>query len=204
MAATSVNPLAPDAPSRAAAAETRFVIYDVPWPAYVALRDALDDHAGLRLTYLEGALELMSPSTDHVDYRALIARLLEAFAEEKDVDLRGFGGATFRKEATKRGLEPDECYSIGPLGEVPHIAIEVVVTSGLVDKLAVYQGLGVEEVWVWKGGKLTIMHLAGDAYAERPASARLPALDVAHLASFVSLGANQTRVVKEYRRSLRA
>ena len=33
---------------------------------------------------------------------------------------------------------------------VPDIAIEVVVTSGLVDKMAVYAGLGVPEVWLWR------------------------------------------------------
>src|SRR5450432_4652687 len=45
---------------------------------------------------------------------------------ERDVDLRGFGGTTFRREAKERGLEPDECYKLGKLEEdgVPDIAIE--------------------------------------------------------------------------------
>jgi hypothetical protein len=41
-------------------AERRFVLHDVPWWTYVALRDALD-HPGVRMTYLKGTLELMSP-----------------------------------------------------------------------------------------------------------------------------------------------
>src|SRR5438105_11349888 len=46
--------------------ERRFVLYDVPWWTYVALRDAMDErHPGLKMTYLEGALELMSPSDLH-------------------------------------------------------------------------------------------------------------------------------------------
>jgi len=62
--------------------EPRFVLHGVPWWTYVALRDALDDHAGLKLTYLEGALELMSPSLLHEDAKTIIARLLEAWAVE--------------------------------------------------------------------------------------------------------------------------
>ncbi|HEX3481791.1 MAG TPA: hypothetical protein VHT91_42555 [Kofleriaceae bacterium] len=42
--------------------EARFVLWGVPWWTYVVLRDALEDHAGLKLTYLEGTLELMRPS----------------------------------------------------------------------------------------------------------------------------------------------
>ncbi len=188
--------------STAAQDDRRFVIYGVPWPAYVALRDALDDRSGLRLTYLEGTLEFMSPSRDHEDYKKLIARLLEAYAEERDIDLRGFGGATFRKEAKQRGLEPDECYSLGPLGEVPDIAIEVIVSSGLVDKLDVYRGLGVPEVWVYKEGQLLVLHLTGGGYEPRTASFVLPDLNLPHLVRFIAVGENQTQIVKAYRRSL--
>src|SRR5262249_26665879 len=44
----------------AAHGERRFMLEDVPWWAYVALRDALED-SGTQMTYLEGSLELMSP-----------------------------------------------------------------------------------------------------------------------------------------------
>ena len=42
-------------------AERRFVVHDVPWWMYVALRDELDE-TGVRMTYLKGPLEPMSPS----------------------------------------------------------------------------------------------------------------------------------------------
>src|SRR5262249_49272814 len=132
--------------------ERRFLLHGVPWWTYVAPRDALDDQSGLKMTYLKGTLELMSPSILHEDAKTIIGRLLEVWAMERDVDLRGFGGATFRREAKQRGLEPDECYKLGKLddGDVPDIAIEVIVSSGLVDKMAVYAGLGVPEVWEWR------------------------------------------------------
>ena len=188
--------------------EQRFVLQGVPWWTYVALRDALEDHAGLKLTYLEGTLELMSPSILHEDAKKIIARLLEAWATERGIDLRGFGSTTFRREARQRGLEPDECYKLGKLQEdaVPDIAIEVVVSSGLVDKLAVYAGLGVPEVWVWRPSTAVIVvnRLVDGAYQHGARSEVLPGLDLAQLAKFVQPGENQTELVRAYQAVLRA
>jgi Uma2 family endonuclease len=187
--------------------EARFVLQGVPWWTYVALRDALDDHAGLKLTYLEGTLELMSPSLLHEDAKTIIARLLEAWAVERRIDLRGFGSTTFRREARKRGLEPDECYKLGKLEEdgVPDIAIEVVVSSGPVDKMAVYAGLGIAEVWVWQPSTaaIAVNHLIDGAYQHRERSVVLPALDLAELARFVRPGESQTELVIAYQAALR-
>ena len=179
----------------------------VPWWTYVALRDALDDHAGLKLTYLEGTLELMSPSLLHEDVKTIIARLLEVWAMERDIDLRGFGSTTFRREARQRGLEPDECYKLGKLAEdaVPDIAIEVVVSSALVDKLSVYAGLGLAEVWVWQPSTAAIIvnRLVDGAYQQCERSEVLPALDLVELARFVQPGENQTALAKAYQAALR-
>jgi Uma2 family endonuclease len=188
--------------------ESRFVLYGVPWWTYVALRDALDDHAGLKMTYLHGTLELMSPSTLHEDAKKIIARLIEVWAMERDADLRGFGGATFRREAKERGLEPDECYKLGKLDDdaVPDIAIEVVVSSGLVDKMAVYAGLGVPEVWEWRPSSQSIVvhRLVGEAYVRGDRSEILVDLDIVQLSGFVRPGENQTRLAKAYQAALRA
>lgn len=183
--------------------DRRFLIEGVPWAAYVGLRDALEERVGLRMTYLEGRLELMAPSARHEELGRMIARLVDAWAEACDVDLRGFRSTTFRQEAGQRGLEPDECYSLGPLGPVPDIAIEVVVSSPLLDKLSVYQGLGVSEVWVWAAGKLVVHRLADHGYDIQARSSLLPDLDLELLSRFVTCGENQVRAVKAYRRALR-
>jgi Uma2 family endonuclease len=149
----------------------------------------------------------MSPSKLHEEESKLIARLLEAWAEEHDLDLRGFKSTTFRNEARARGAEPDECYSIGPLAAdaPPQIAIEVVVSSPLLDKLDVYAGLGVAEVWVWHSPSrnFAVHRLAGGEYEAVASSHLLPALDLGLLASFVRAGENQTALVKSYRVALR-
>jgi len=190
---------------RAADAERRFLLSRVPWSLYLTLRDALGDDDATRMTYLEGTLELMSPSTAHEDVKTILARLLEAWAMELDVDLRGFGSATFRKEAKQRGLEPDECYTLGPLeeGGVPLIAIEVEITSPLIDKLEVYAGLGIREVWLWRDGVVAVRCLVEGQYEPRTTSEVLPALDVTLLARFVRRGESQTTLAKAFLAAVR-
>lgn len=188
-------------------AERRFLLTYVPWPLYMAMRDALDS-TRVHMTYLAGRLELMRPSKRHEEESKILARLLEACAEENDVDLRGFKSTTFRNELQARGAEPDECYTLGPLPEdgPPQLVIEVVVANPLIDKLEVYAGLGVPEVWVWQSTArtLALFRRSGAAYVVSQASALLPQLDVTLLASFVRTGENQTALVKAYRAALRA
>jgi Uma2 family endonuclease len=201
-AAISTSTAAPESEG----AERRFLLHGVPWSTYVALRDALDDTA-IRMTYCHGELELMSPSELHEESTKLLARLIEAWAEENDVDLRGFRSTTFRAEAEKRGLEPDECYTVGPKAKdaPPHIAVEVVVGSPLLDKLAVYAGLNVSEVWQRRAavGRVEVLRLTGGEYQPRERSELLPELDLELLARFVRPGENQTRAVRAYREALR-
>src|SRR5437667_12626933 len=94
---------APEA--RPSSVEQRMLIHGVTWKDYVILREALDT-PGLRMTYCEGALELMSPSRSHELWKKTIARLIELYAFLKGLPLVGYGSTTFRKEVKERGAEP--------------------------------------------------------------------------------------------------
>jgi len=183
--------------------EQRFVIHGVTWKQYEAMRAATDHIRGLRMTYLEGVLELMTASRDHEWVKTCLARLLEIYALERDLPLNGYGGTTFRKRAKERGLEPDECYSLGPMGDVPDIALEVVFSRGAIDKLEVYRGLEVPEVWIWKAGRMTLWRLGkAGRYHSVKRSRFLPDLDIEQLLSFVRPD-DQTGAVRAYRDALR-
>lgn len=182
----------------------RVLVHNISWDAYVVMSEALGNSGShARLTYLEGALEIMTNSRDHETLKKLLARLLEAWADERGVELEGYGSTTFRKQAKERGLEPDECYCVGTMKEVPQIALEIVVSSGLLDKLEVYRGLGVAEVWVFEGQALTVHRLDGETYVAERASRVLPALDLGQLASHVRVDASQSAAVRAYRAELR-
>ncbi len=193
-----------DVPAGQPAAEQRLRLQGITWQQYDAMVALfMNQFPALRMTYLEGILELMSTSSEHERLKKIIARLIEAFAEEADIDLNGYGSTTFRSEAAARGLEPDECYSLGILNETPDIAIEIVITSGGIDKLAVYQGLGVQEVWFWENQRFGLYSLINPTSGYQPieTSELLPRLDFSLLTQFIE-PSNQTQAVKAYRRAL--
>lgn len=185
--------------------DSRLLLHHVPWATYESLLNLFgDQQPGLRMNYLQGSLEIWMPGREHERIKTLFGRLVEAFAEEFDLELNGYGSTTFRKRAAERGLEPDECYCLGELGDVPDIAIEVVVTSSLLDRLEIYRGLGVREVWVWRQGKLLFYSLESSEqpYQQADWSQILPQLDPELLISFLE-ETNQTQAVKSYRARLR-
>jgi Uma2 family endonuclease len=191
--------------------DERVILYDIPWEVYVALCEAVGDAPGVRMTYLEGTLEIMSPSPRHEKLKKVIARLAETYFEERGIGATGYGSATFREEKKKRGLEPDECYVFDREldedgGDVPDLAIEVNLTSGGVNKLAVYEGLGIREVWMWRRrtDRIHVYHLGASGYEERDRSAFAPHLDLDELLRFARAEyPNQTALVRAYREHLR-
>ena len=174
--------------------EQRIVIHGVRWKDYVILREALEV-PGLRMTYLKGALEIMSPSRAHESYKTIIARLVETYAFLLRLPLNGYGSTTFRMEAKERGAEPDECWTVGRElvdGAFPDIVLEVIEASPMLDKLAVYDGFGVPEVWLFERGAFTIhRRKASSGYVRAAKSALLPELDFALIAKLTAKGDQQ-------------
>ena len=183
-----MNPMASQIlpPAIVSLPEQRVVLDGVSWQQYELLLATLgDDFPALRLSYLEGTLEIMTTSPLHEELKSIIRMLLEAYFQEFQIRYHCIGSATFRKMARQRGLEPDECYCLGQKKEVPDLAIEVVLSSGMVDKLEIYRGLDVTEVWVWEAGQFTIRHLRTDGYERITRSELLPDCDIELLARYV-------------------
>ncbi len=181
--------------------EQRLVLTGVSWEEYEALRAALDEHPGVRIYYLEGEVEIVSPSRKHERLKKMIARLVEAYALVRQVALLGLGSTTFRERAKERGLEPDECYCVDQERAVPDIAIEVVVSRGVLDKLSLYAGLGIAELWEYEGGAFHVHVLRDGRYEPRPGSTLLPELDLALLARHAER-TDQADAVRDYIRAL--
>lgn len=191
-------------PSSTLPAEQRLVLEGVSWQQYELLLATLgDDFPNLRLSYLEGILEIMTTSPEHQELKKMIGMLMEAYFQETRTRFHAIGSATFRKALKLRGLEPDECYCLEQKKEFPDIAIEVVLSSGLVDKLDIYQGLGVTEVWQWQGGQFQIHRLRSTGYEIIARSELLPNLDLSLLVSFVR-PAEQFDAVMAFRDRIRA
>lgn len=103
------------------------------------------------MTYDQGTLEMMSSSDEHEWVKRLIGRMIEAVTEELRIPVRSLSATTWRRQDIDKGLEADECYYIRSHPKIsgrkridlirdppPDLALEVVVTHGDVDKMAIY------------------------------------------------------------------
>jgi Uma2 family endonuclease len=78
----------------------------------------------------------------------------------------------------------------------------VVWTSGGIDKLDAYRGLGVPEVWFWESSKISVFVLRGGRCHQVEDSEQLPELDLPEFTRFVE-HPSQIRGVPEYRALLK-
>ncbi|HWU85721.1 MAG TPA: Uma2 family endonuclease [Kofleriaceae bacterium] len=182
------------------------VLRAMAWQDYEALLAIRGDRAGVRMYYLDGEIEIVSPTKIHEGRKKTLARLLEMWAMESEVALNGFGSWTLKKELREAGAEPDECYIVGESEkDVPDLAIEVEWSrvTGL-SKPEIYRRLGVRDLWTLKSdGRLVIRILEKGDWVEHARSKLLPKLDLAWLRSFLDIEP-QSKAVRALRDALRA
>lgn len=165
--------------------EKRQMISGVSWDSYETLLNQLGDSLEYRVTYLDGVLEFVSPNRKHERNKTNIGSLIEAYCQEKRIRYFPLGSTTLRKSEKRGGTEPDESYCIGIEKEFPDIAIEVVVTSGGLDKLELYKRLGIKEVWFFKNNQFEVYCLRDNSYEEVAKSEILPKINLIMLAYYV-------------------
>ena len=167
------------------------------WDDYATVLKIRGDRSRARVSYLEGELELLSPSYPHESIKTTFAILLEAWAVATKTPIIGAGSWTVRRKRSRRGVEPDECYIVGTRRKsAPDLAIEVLWTSGGLDELEIYRGLGVREVWVWEDGRINICVLGRQGYERRETSIVLPKLDLKLLARYAVEGPRAQTVLR--------
>jgi len=170
---------------KSVAQEQNLILSGISWSQLEALDLALENIVGIRLLYLDNFLEIMTLSPEHEATKRTIGLLLEAYMREKGIRFYGRGGPTLGSEEQRARKEPDESYNLDIPKTIPDLAIEVVLTSGGIDKLQLYQRLGVPEVWFWEDGLLKIYHLR-EEYERLESSELLPDLDVSLLRRYIT------------------
>jgi Uma2 family endonuclease len=179
------------------------VLINATWSDYQRFLELRGDRSSPRLAYLNGTVELMSPSQEHESIKSIIGRLIEVWCLHFNIEFQTFGSWTLENEETARGVEPDECYVFSAQQKParPDLVIEVIWTSGGLDKREIYRALEVPEIWFWKRGKITAYVLRGDTYVEQTESERVPGIDLEALASFIDRPTT-SQSIREYRNSL--
>src|SRR5262245_56776733 len=69
--------------------DQRVVLTGLSWKQYEGLIAAVGERPALRMTYLDGTLDIMTTSPEHELDKTLLARLIEAFADEREIALIG-------------------------------------------------------------------------------------------------------------------
>lgn len=186
--------------------EDRFVVRrGVSWSEFQRVLEERGERSHPRMAYLEGTLEIMSPGSHHEGLRGVIGCLVEVWCLEHDIEFTTLGNWTQQDEAVARAVEPDECWVFGgPLGERSRcdLAIEVIWTSGSINKLEIYRKLGVREVWIWRRGRLTAYALRGEIYEPMSESLVLPGIDLLQLAAHLD-HPTTSAAIRAYRDLLR-
>jgi Uma2 family endonuclease len=164
-------------------ADQRIVLRGLSWAEFQTLL-AVRGERRYRMAYLDGAVEIMGASRGHEGKKSMIRCLLEAYCLDRDIALTPYGSWHLDDESEEAAAEPDECYVFAAnpkTKSAPDLAIEVVWTSGGINKLEIYRRLQIDEVWFWKAQELVVYGLTPDGYQPRERSRWIPELDVALL-----------------------
>lgn len=154
--------------------EQRLLIEDADWALYESMLDRLENRR-LFLTYDRGRLEIMAPSSEHDTYAELAATLIRILCQETNTPYSGKGSTTFRRKDMEAGLEPDRCFYIQNVAAIqgkkrldlrvdppPDLAIEIEITARLLNRVGIYERLGVNELWRPDGARLRVFHRGSD------------------------------------------
>uniref|UniRef100_B8HQV1 Putative restriction endonuclease domain-containing protein n=1 Tax=Cyanothece sp. (strain PCC 7425 / ATCC 29141) TaxID=395961 RepID=B8HQV1_CYAP4 len=163
------------------------LIYGVNWEQFEAIEAAFTEVASVRLSYLDGVMEIMPISNEHEELKSTIGLLLEAYMRAKGIRYYVRGGPSLGSKGDAARRQPDESYNIGVKKDRADIAIEVVFSSSGIDKLKCYKRFGIPEVWLWQLGGLTLYALRDSKYCQVFRSQFLPNLDLGQLVEFTNL-----------------
>jgi Uma2 family endonuclease len=184
------------------------------WDVYEELLEELEGKRHVRISYDNGRMEIMTLSPEHEEPSRLFTHFIQIFTEELDLEFISIGSTTLRRKSRLQGKESDDCFYIGDLDRIigkkrldldfdepPDLAIEVDVTNSTVNRMAIYAGLGVPEVWRYDEYQVEFHRLAGKRYEQVSASALFPFLPPSVVAEHLPIG--YTQGVNTMRRAFR-
>ena len=195
------------------------VFQQVRWEDYEQLLEELSDRPGIRVSYDEGRLEIMSPLPEHEEYKDSLYRMVCAFAEINGIELQTRGSATWKRSDIRKGSEPDSCFYVANARRIigkreidlqsgdppPDVVVEIDTTNESLSKFGIYSALAVPEIWRYDGQRTYMYQLGGRSYAEVLESTSFPGLTTRIVTEFLEVGKRQgqTKALKAFRRRLR-
>ena len=182
---------------------------DLTWEQFKLMENWLDV-PGIRLSFLNGTLEIRRmPEKKHETVKQRLSTLLDAFLEFEDIDHTPTGSMTLENEIENVRREADLSYELVGNSDtrmlnIPDLAIEIVVTSGGLNKLVAYQKLQIPEVWFWQNDRISLHFLKDDRSGYDPIlqSRVLPTLNLDLLHECLAIE-NHPLAIKTFKQHLR-
>ncbi|NJK75529.1 MAG: Uma2 family endonuclease [Richelia sp. CSU_2_1] len=185
--------------------ESPLLFEGLTWREFKATEQLLD-RPGYRLSFLDGILEIIRmPGEPHETVKKRIAALLELYLLMAGFDFTPTGSMTLENETVGVKREADESYKLAPNRRLPDLAIEVVFSSGGINKLEVYKRLKIKEVWFWEDGVLEVYHLRGEGntlhYEKISSSEEVQGIDLNLLLRCIDM-VNHVDAIKTFQQAL--
>lgn len=194
--------MTPTRPRRRPKPGKTIVLDHVDWGTYEKLVEAFGDRREPRLVYDRGTLQIMAPSNEHEFEAEALGQVVRELAEGYGVPIVAGGQTTLKSRTARRGLEPDRCYWLANAHRMagvrrldltvhppPDLAIEMNVSGSPLNKLRVFAGLGVPELWRHDREELAFHRLGPDGrYAVVPESPAFPGVTPADLMTYLKQG----------------
>ena len=184
--------------------DSTLVLRGLSWEEYEEVLDAVGENRGLRISYDEGTLQIMTLSPEHEKYTDFIRDLVRLVSLKLRIKVSSFGSATMKKQRKRKGLEPDHCFYVQTADVIagkthldfsvdppPDVAVEIDLHHQSISKFPIYAALGVAEIWRYDEQSLIIYHLKEGEYVVAPNSVALPMLTDAVLSKFLARVQNE-------------
>lgn len=184
--------------------DSTLILHDISWEDYEELLEKVGEASGLRISYYNGELQVMTLSTIHENYSRLLEKMLALLSVILRVRIISFGSATMKKGKKRAGAEPDCCFYIQSAALIgkkiqidfnqdppPDVVLEIDVHHKSTGKFAIYAALGVSEIWLYDEKQMHFYLLREGRYVEVGQSQALPMLTSQILTGFLERSLNE-------------
>ncbi len=219
MATATTTPTPVQAPDQVVQGDQRVVMRGIGWEGYLTMLRLQGERSRPQMVYLDGNLQLMSPSVIHERLNDRLGMFVRVVVEELDIPCEPTRETTFHRHEDEAGVQPDDSFYLANSEPIaakdgkedidlrvdppPDLVIEVVHTHPATDAIEVLRRFGVPEVWVGDSDGLRILvRRANGRYIASKTSKAFPFLTAVEIIEWATRPgmASMTQWVKEVRR----
>ena len=160
------------------------------WNDYETLLGEVGEASHLRISYNQGNLKIMTLSSLHENYSALVQDIIRQISLQKRIKVLCYKSSTIKVGKNLKGVEPDGCFYVQSADKLPNklridfsvdpmpdIILEIDIYHDSKSKFEIYASFGVKEIWRYDGQRFQILELqTNSAYKEIKRSQSLPIL----------------------------